>query len=172
MNKKWVTITILVVGIILISLYVISSTYSVIIEVLDKDGESEIVNDITIRDLVTNDNGEYNDTYYDALRELDITSEEAIVLIDSVPLNRALDVVLRSVVDYRLHNRNKFSNDKLYNLIVEAVNDDDNISNRLKEKVIDKAKEYIQDISEFMYDIETVNYGENAWFILLCQLLF
>lgn len=166
MNKKTTTIIILVIGVILLSLYVISSTYSVIIEVLDKDGESEIVNSITIRDLVTNDNGTYNSTYYDALNELDITTAEANTLMDSVPLNRALDVVLENIVDYKLHDKNKLTNNELYNLIVSAINEDNTINLQLKNKAINKSREYINDISGFMYDIGIVNRGDNAWFIL------
>ena len=162
MNKKTTTIIVLVIGVILLSLYVVSSTYSVIIEVLDKDGKSEIVNEITIRDLVTNDNGTYNSTYYDVLNELDITTSEADTLMNSIPLNRALDVVLKNIVDYKLHGINKLTNKELYDLIVSAVNDDNTISIELKNKVINKTREYISDISEFMYDIGIVNRGDNA----------
>lgn len=162
MNKKTTTIIVLVIGVILLSLYIISSTYSVIIEVLDKDGKSEIVNEITIRDLVTNDNGTYNSTYYDALNELDITTTEADTLIDSLPLNRALDVVLKNIVDYKLHGKNKLTNSELYDLIVSAINEDNTISIELKNKVIDKSREYIDDISKFMYDIGINNHGDVA----------
>lgn len=166
MNKKTTTIIVLVIGVILLSLYIISSTYSVIIEVLDKDGKSEIVNEITIRDLVTNDNGTYNSTYYDALNELDITTTEADTLMDSLPLNRALDVVLKNIVDYKLHGKNKLTNSELYDLIVSAINEDNTISIELKNKVIDKSREYIDDISKFMYDIGINNQGDVAWSIL------
>ena len=162
MNRKNSTIIILVIGIILVSLYVVSSTYSVIIDVIEKDGESEIMNTINIRDLVTDDNGTYNSTYYDALRELDITEEEADILMDSIPLNRALDVVLNSIVEYNLHNKNRLSNDELSNLIIDATNEDNNINNELKNKVIAKTRLYITDISKFMYDIQTINHGEQA----------
>ena len=166
MNKKTTTIIVLVIGVILLSLYIISSTYSVIIEVLDKDGKSEIVNEITIRDLVTNDNGTYNSTYYDALNELDITTTEADTLMDSLSLNRALDVVLKNIVDYKLHGKNKLTNSELYDLIVSAINEDNTISIELKNKVIDKSREYIDDISKFMYDIGINNHGDVAWSIL------
>ena len=166
MNKKTTTIIVLVIGVILLSLYIISSTYSVIIEVLDKDGKSEIVNEITIRDLVTNDNGTYNSTYYDAINELDITTTEVDTLIDSLPLNRALDVVLKNIVDYKLHGKNKLTNSELYDLIVSAINEDNTISIELKNKVIDKSREYIDDISKFMYDIGINNHGDVAWSIL------
>ena len=166
MNKKTTTIIVLVIGVILLSLYIISSTYSVINEVLDKDGKSEIVNEITIRDLVTNDNGTYNSTYYDAINELDITTTEVDTLIDSLPLNRALDVVLKNIVDYKLHGKNKLTNSELYDLIVSAINEDNTISIEIKNKVIDKSREYIDDISKFMYDIGINNHGDVAWSIL------
>ena len=162
MNKKITTIIVLVISILLVSLYVISSTYSVIIDVIEKDGKSEIINNITIRDLVTDDNGMYNSTYYDAINELDITEDDANVLMDSVPLNRVLDVILNSIVEYNLHNKNKISNDELYNLITEAINEDNTINETLKNKAINKTRIYINDISDYMYDIKMTKHEENA----------
>lgn len=167
MAKKITTISLLVIGIILVSFYVISSTYSVIINVLDKDGQTEILNDITIRDLLIDENGMYNSTYYDVIGELDITEEEAEMLMDSVSLNRVLDEVVVSIVDYNFHNKEKLSNNELYNLIVDGINEDSSINNNLRLKLIAKTKKYINDISDFMYDIKTVNQGERAWYILL-----
>ena len=167
MTKKITTISLLVIGIILISFYVISSTYSVIINVLDKDGQTEILNDITIRDLLIDENGMYNSTYFDVINELDITEGEAEMLMDSIPLNRVLDEIVASIVDYNFHNKSKLSNDELYNLIVDGINEDSNITNNLRLKLIAKTKEYINDISDYMYDIKTVNQGEKAWYILL-----
>ena len=162
MAKKITTISLLVIGIILVSFYVISSTYSVIINVLDKDGQTEILNDITIRDLLIDENGMYNSTYYDVIGELDITEEEAEMLMDSVSLNRVLDEVVVSIVDYNFHNKEKLSNNELYNLIVDGINEDISINNNLRLKLIAKTKKYINDISDFMYDIKTVNQGERA----------
>ena len=162
MTKKITTISLLVIGIILISFYVISSTYSVIINVLDKDGQTEILNDITIRDLLIDENGMYNSTYFDVINELDITEGEAEMLMDSIPLNRVLDEIVASIVDYNFHNKSKLSNDELYNLIVDGINEDSNITNNLRLKLIAKTKEYINDISDYMYDIKTVNQGEKA----------
>ena len=167
MTKKITTISLLVIGIILISFYVISSTYSVIINVLDKDGQTEILNDISIRDLLIDENGMYNSTYYDVINELDITEEEAEMLMDSIPLNRVLDEIVASIVDYNFHNKSKLSNDELYNLILDGINEDSNINNNLRLKLIAKTNEYINDISDYMYDIKTVNQGEMAWYILL-----
>ncbi len=162
MTKKITTISLLVIGIILISFYVISSTYSVIINVLDKDGQTEILNDISIRDLLIDENGMYNSTYYDVTRELDITEEEAEMLMDSIPLNMVLDEIVVSIVDYNFHNKDKLSNNELYNLIVDGINEDSNINNNLRLKLIAKTNKYINDISDYMYDIKTVNQGEKA----------
>lgn len=163
MSKRVTTISILVLSIILIILYVVSSTYAVIINVFDKDGKSEIVNSITIRDFVINDDGTYNQIYYDTVRELEITNEEAQILMDSVFLNEALDVVLNNIVAYKLHNESKLSNLEIYELIINALNQDDTINEMLKEKVALKAKEYIKDISDYLYDTEVSNIGEIAW---------
>ena len=46
------------------------------------------------------------------------------------------------------------SNDYIYNLIVDGVNNTDTLSEELKIKVINKALEYKQDISDYVYDIE------------------
>ncbi len=132
MTKKITTISLLVIGIILISFYVISSTYSVIINVLDKEGQTEILNDISIRDLLIDENGMYNSTYYDVTRELDITEEEAEMLMDSIPLNMVLDEIVVSIVDYNFHNKDKLSNNELYNLIVDGINGDSKINNNLR----------------------------------------
>ena len=162
MTKKITTISLLVIGIILISFYVISSTYSIIINVLDKDGQTEILNDITIRDLLIDENGMYNSTYYDVINELDINEEEAEMLMESIPLNEVLDEIVVSIVDYNFNNKEKMSNNELYNLIVDGINEDNNINENLRMKLIAKTQEYIDDISDYMYDIKTVNQGEKA----------
>ena len=63
--KRITSIVIIVISILLVGLYTVASTYSVIINVIEKDGINEIVNEINIKDLLTNDNGTYNQTYYD-----------------------------------------------------------------------------------------------------------
>ena len=68
MTKKITTISILVISILLVSLYIISSTYSVIINVINGGGE-EIIEKITIRDILIDNNGDYNNLYYDIKRE-------------------------------------------------------------------------------------------------------
>lgn len=162
MAKKITTISLLVIGITLISFYVISSTYSVIINVFEKDNQTQILNDISIRDLLIDENGLYNRTYYDVINELNITNEEADILINSISLNEILDEIVISVVDYNLHNKNKLSNSELYNLIVNGINDDNNINATLRLKLITKTKEYINDISNYIYEIKTVSKEEKA----------
>lgn len=156
MNKRIITIAALIISIITIILLVVSSTYSVIIEVLNNDGVDEIISKITLRDLVTDDNGMYNKNYYDVKNELDITDEEANTIMDSVSLNKALDEVVSSIVSYHMHNGNKLSNDYIYNLISKSLDDDSNINEELKNKILTKSKEYINDISDYLYDIETI----------------
>ena len=46
---------------------VISILDGTVIEVTDNDGENEIVNTITTRDVFTNDDGNYNNLYYDVM---------------------------------------------------------------------------------------------------------
>ena len=45
------------------------------------------------------------------------------------------------------------SNDDIYNMIVNDVNNDDSINNILKNKVIDKSNVYRSDISDYIYDL-------------------
>lgn len=154
--KKTGTIVIIILSILLVGLYTVTSTYSVIINVIEKDGITEIVNKITIRDLLINDDGTYNDTYYTVKNELEITDEEANILMSSTPLNKSLQIVLESIVEYKVHNNidAKLSNDKIYNLITEAVLNTDNISDEVKSRVINKSSIYRKDISDYVYDIE------------------
>jgi len=62
--KKGITLTVIVLSILLVGLYMITSTYAVIIEVTKKDGALEIINDITLKDVLSNDDGTFNSTYY------------------------------------------------------------------------------------------------------------
>lgn len=155
MKKKTTTILVIFLVAILTIIYTLASTYAVIIEVKDEDGKQEIINRITLRDLVTNDNGVYNNYYYDVKNELDITDVEATLLIESKALNDNLQVVLNSVVDYKLNDKKtKLTNDEIYNLINEGLNKTGNLSEELKTKVINKTNEYINDISDYLYDID------------------
>lgn len=152
--KKVTIISILVVSILLVSLYVISSTYSVIVNVISRDGEDDIIEKLTIRDILTDNNGNYNSLYYDVKNELAISYEEGEVLIESVLLNNVLETLVRSVVDYKLHHKEKMSNSDIYELIVSNVRNDNNINNSVKEKVINKTEEYINDIAKYIYDFD------------------
>ena len=162
--KKTTTITIIIISILLVGLYTVTSTYSVIINVIEKDGMTEIVNKITIRDLLINDDGSYNDTYYLVKDELDVTEEEANLLMESVPLNEALQIVLESIVEYKVHNNidTKLSDEKIYNLISDAILNTDSITDELKSRVINKTSRYRNDISDYIYDIEVSLLGENT----------
>ena len=48
----------------------------------------------------------------------------------------------------------ELSDDEVYNLIIEGVNKDSNISSSLRNKVINKSRIYICDVSNFLYDID------------------
>lgn len=156
MNKKKTTMLVIFLVAILAVIYTIASTYAVIIEVSKEEGRKEIINKITLRDLVTDENGQYNSYYYDIKKELDITDTEATLLMSSTKLNENLQIVLDSIVDYKLNNNTsaKLSNNEIYNLIIEGVNNTGSLSNELRNKVITKSNIYKQDISNFLYDIE------------------
>ena len=142
-------------------MYTVTSTYSVIIDVIEKDGTTEIINEITIRDLLIEEDGSYNRMYYDIKNELNITEEEANILMNSKEINDTFQIVLESIVDYKLHNNinAKLSNDKLYNMITDAVLNTKNISDETKSKIINKASFYRKDISNYVYDIEVSTFG-------------
>lgn len=156
MDKKKTTILVIFVAIILTVVYTMASTYAVLIEVKEEEGIQEIVNIITIRDLVTNDNGTYNKYYYNIVKELDITDVEATLLIESKALNKNLKTMLTSIVDYNL-NKNydaKLKNNEILDLIEDGLQNTGNISEELRNKVMNKSNVYIQDISDYLYDIE------------------
>ena len=160
--KKGVTITVIVLSILLVGLYTVTSTYSVIIDVIEKDGVNEIVNKINIKDLLTNDDGSFNDTYYTVKNELDVTDEEANILMNSKSINDSLQIVLESIVEYKVNNNinAKLSNEELYNLIRDSVLNTKDISDDLKSKIINKASIYRNDISNYIYDIEVSVLGD------------
>ena len=156
MNKKDKTVIVVLIVLFLTLIYTLASTYAVIINVSKKEEINEIVNVITLRDLVTNDNGDFNNYYYDVKNELNISNEEMELLMESSYLNDNLQIVLKSIVDYKIDNNQgaKLSNDDIYNLIVEGVNATDTITSELKDKVIKKSNVYKNDISNYLYDIE------------------
>ena len=153
-KSKGIIISILIILLVFVS--TIAATYSVIINVVSNNGINEIVNVITIRDLMTDNDGVYNDTYYNVKNELGISESEAEILMESDELNKSLQVVLNSIVAYKVDNDEnaKMSDAELYNLIIDAVNRDNTISDELKDKVKNKSNIYIRDVSDFMYDIE------------------
>lgn len=149
-------VAVLILLIILVGLYAVASTYSVIIEVTDKEGINEIVNIITPRDLFTDTEGNYNDLYYDVKNELGITEEEANILMDSSYINDSLQIVLQSIVDYKVDNNidAKLSNDKINNMIKDSVTSTEGLTEETKTKIINKSSIYKNDISKYLYDIE------------------
>ena len=76
------------------------------------------------------------------------------ILMNSSYLNDSLKIVLDNVVSYKLRGGTKLSNDDIYNMIVNDVNNDDSINNILKNKVIDKSNVYRSDISDYIYDLD------------------
>ena len=99
--------------VILTTLCTIAGTYAVIINVTNENGTDKIINNIDIKDLLTNDNGIYNNTYYQVKNELNVNEEEMNILMNSEPLNNKLKLVLDSIVKYSLSNNKeaKYSND-------------------------------------------------------------
>jgi len=165
MTKKITIISVLIISTLLVSLYVISSTYSVIINVIGKDDGSEVIEKLTIRDIISSDNGGYNSLYYDVKRELNISYEEGETLINSVLLNNVLETILNDVVGYKLHNKTRLSNSEIYDLIVNNVRRDNTISDSVKDKVINKTGVYIDDIVKYIYDFDIEKNGVLTWFI-------
>lgn len=165
--KKNIVILGCILSIILTIVCTLTTTYAVIINVTQKDGKDEIINTITIKDLLINENGTFNNYYYNVKKELYITDDECKILMDSNPLNNSLQTVLKSVVDVKLHRKQKIDNDTLYNFIVLAVKEDDNIEEYLKEKVINKSKIFIIDISDYIYDIDVNLIEATKWYTYL-----
>lgn len=155
-KTKGIFISILIILLVFVS--TVAATYSVVINVVSNNGINEIVGVITIRDLMTDSEGKYNDTYYNVKRELSISDDEGKILMDSDSLNRELQVVINSIVEYKVDKKmdSKLSNDEVYNLIVEGVNNDQDISDELKKRIKEKSQIYINDISDFLYDIDVL----------------
>ena len=86
-------------GCVLASLLVVvgtlATTYAVYIDVTSKNGINEIVNRVTARDLLTRDNGEFNDTYYVVMGEIEASSSDMDVLMDSTSINNNISVNTR-----------------------------------------------------------------------------
>lgn len=160
MNNKRVTLSIIIISILLVSLYVISNTYAVIIDVIEDQNGNELINMITIRDLLTDNNGEYNETYYEVKKELNITTEEANLLMDSVSLNNGLQMVINNIVAYKLHSEKRMTKSELSELIQKYTNQDNSINDELKNKIFNKSSEYINDIYNYLYDIKVSSNGE------------
>ena len=146
--------SLVILGCVLVSFLVIvgtlATTYAVYIDVTSRDGVNEILNRVTARDLLTNDNGEYNSTYYIVRDEIEASDKEMDILMDSSSINTNLQGVIKSVVNYRLNNGSRIDNDKLYELILDGVNNT-SIDGSLRERVISSSKVHIRDVSDFLY---------------------
>lgn len=153
MNKK---VMVIILFVLLVGLCTLASTYSIIIEVTDNNGQNEIINQINVRDIFTDTNSNYNNLYYDVKRELNITEQEADTLIDSVYVNDKLQIILQSIVDYKIDNNYnaKLSNNEIYNMIQEAVNNTQGLSEEVKTRIIYKSNIYKNDISNYVYDFD------------------
>lgn len=152
--KKRLLVVLLII--LLTLAYIIASTYAVIINVKSDNGINEIINKITIKELLTKDNNEYNKTYYNVKNTLDVTEEDMDILMNSKELDKKLQIVLNKIVDYKV-NKNENSlltSDEIYNMIKEATESDNTIPYYLKRKVIENSKIYSDDINEFLYDLE------------------
>lgn len=160
--KKNNIILISSIVVILITLCTIAGTYAVIINVTNENGTDKIINNIDIKDLLTNDNGTYNNTYYQVKNELNVNEKEMNILINSEPLNNKLKLVLETIVKYRLRKDKeaRYSNDEIYSMIIEGINATPNISEELKNKVIISSDRHKKDISDFLYDIEVSLLGD------------
>ena len=148
---KKIIISVLLV--LLVGVSTIMGTYAVIINVVSDNEVDKIVNVINIKDLLSDDNGNYNNTYYDVRNELEVNDMEMDILMDSNYLNDSLKIVLNNVVSYKLRNGTKLTNDNIYDMIVNDVNNDTTINNELKNKVITKGSIYKADISDYIYDL-------------------
>lgn len=160
MNKKFITISVIITSILLISLYVLSNTYSVIIDVIEGKNGTEIINKITIRDLLTDEFGNYNKNYYEVIKELQLNDETANMIMESIPLNRALQTVLNDIVNYKLHHNTRMTKNDIYNLIIISTIEDNNIDEELKNRIITKSNTFLNDIYDYLYDIEVNSNGE------------
>lgn len=155
-------ILISVIIVILTVLCTSMGTYAVIINVVNDNGKDKIINNISIRDLLTNDNGTYNNTYYQVKDELKASEEEMNILINSEVLNNKLKLILDSIVEYKLRNNEeaRYSNDEIYNMIIDGINNIASIDEGLKNRVIISSDRYREDISDFLYDIEVSLLGD------------
>ena len=141
---------------LLVVLLIILLELFIIFNVKSESGVNEIINKITIKDLLTGDDNEYNETYYDVKNTLDITEEEMNILINSKELDKKLQIVLNKIVDYKINKNinSKLTSDEIYNMIKEATNNDNTIPYYLKKKVLENSKIYSDDINDFLYDLE------------------
>ena len=160
--KKGLNIIVIILSILLVGLYVVTSTYAVIIEATEKGGVLQIINDITVKDVLSNDHGTFNNTYYIIKKELDISDSEAEILLEAKSLDEVLQTILKSIVEYKVNDNEeaKLSDEEIYNLIADAVLKVNNIDDELKSKIINKASFHRNNVSKYLYDIEVSLFGD------------
>lgn len=84
------------------------------------------------------------------------------ILINSEVLNDKLKLILDSIVEYKLRNNKeaRYSNDEIYNMIIDSINNIASIDEELKNRVIISSGRYREDISDFLYDMEVSLLGD------------
>ena len=144
MNKRFLTIFSLISGILIIISIIVKTTYSLIVNI----GSYDNPNEFTIKELITDEYGGYNNYYYDATSKLGISDEEANILINSDKLNEALNDIINNK-----YHQGKLSNREIIKIITDAINSDSMIKNELKIKVNEATETYINELSNYIYDI-------------------
>ena len=81
--------------------------------------------------------------------------------MDSEYVNDKLQIVLQSIVDYKLDNdvNAKLSNDEIYNMIRDSVTNTEGLTDDTKKRIISKSNTYKNDISEYVYDFDVTLLG-------------
>ena len=141
MTKRIMTICLLIGGIFLVLFAVVFSTSSMIKAMSNNNKVEQVVSKITLKDLLTDQNGMYKTNYYNIINELGITEEEANTIMDSLSLNKLLDKIITN---------DNLSNGELYDLIVEAISNDNQINKILRKKLLLKSSEYLEEIREYL----------------------
>lgn len=155
MKNRTLIIIFLITCILLTITMVIKTTHSLITDITTNN-INETINSITIHDLLIDREGVYKGEFNSIINVLEITYDEANIIINSEKLNQLLTEILNNSYAYHYENKPKFTNRYIYNKIVAAVNRDVNINNELKNKVISKSEEFIDNIVTYLYDLEII----------------
>ena len=149
MRNRTLIILFLITCILLTITLLVKTTHSLITDITNEN-----INNITLHDLVIDREGVYKEEFDNVVNELSITYDEANILMNSKELNNLLTEILNNSYDYHYANKPKLTNRYIYNKIVASVNHDINIDNELKNKVITKSEEFINDITNYLYNLE------------------